>query len=227
LISIKLFNLFNYLTGIQMISEEYVRAYENFVTQELELIAQHNGSEYAKRITPYYNKMYSNIANSPTNYMLFDESPVEYFEMEFAESVEPIRNVLMSLAEINNVPSEILFIPRVKLADGVWDSIINIQVVRLIRQLFDETVGEDFETLRLYKAFDRNGKIHRWTESTNGYSFFREYQKQTGIQSKTLVKKLLYLFDDEFVRQQKMWMSKKIWIHNDVIHAFEQWSKGK
>jgi len=209
-----------------MISEEYIRAYESFVSQELELIALHNGSEYAKRISPYYNRMYQNIANSPSDYVLFDESPVEYFEMEFAESVEPIRNVLMSLAEINKVPSEILFIPRVKIAEGFWDSIINIHVIKLIRQLFDETSGEDFETLRSYKAFDRNGKIHRWTDSTKGISFLHECQKQRGIQSKTLVKKLLYLFDDEFVRQQKMWMSKKIWIHNDVIRAFEQRENG-
>lgn len=210
-----------------MIPEEYIRAYENFVSQELELIALHNGSEYAKRISPYYEKMYLNIANSPSDYMLFDDSPVEYFEMEFAESVEPIRNVLMSLAELNNVPSEILFIPRVKIAEGTWDSIINIHVTQLIRQLFDETSGDDFETLRLYKAFDRNGKVHRWTESTKGVAFLREYQKQNGIQSKTLIKKLLYLFDDEFVRQQKLWMSKKIWIHNDVIRAFEQWESAK
>jgi len=210
-----------------MIPTEYIRAYENFVNQELELIALHNGIEYAKRISPYYQKMYLNISNSPNDYMLFDDSPVEYFEMEFAESVEPIRNELMSLAELNNIPSEILFIPRVKLAEGRWDSIINIHVTRMIRKLFDETSGEDFETLRLYKAFDRNGKVHRWTESTNGVAFLREYQKQNGVLSKTLVKKLLYLFDDEFVRQQKLWMSKKIWIHNDVVRAFEQWKNQK
>jgi hypothetical protein len=210
-----------------MIPENYIRVYENFVSKELEVIALHNGSEYAKRISSYYNKMYLNIANSPRDYMLFDDSPVEYFELEFAESVEPIRDVLMSLAELNNVPSEILFIPRVKIAEGRWDSIINIHVTKLIRQLFDETAGEDFETLRLYKAFDRYGKVHGWTESASGISFLRDYQKQKGIPSKTMIKKLLYLFDDEFVRQQKLWMSKKIWIHNDVILAFEQWNKGK
>jgi len=204
-----------------MISEQYIGAYSKFVTQELELISLHNGVEYAKRIAPYYHQMYAHIANNPHEYIIFTESSVTHFEMEIAESVEPIRNVLLPLAELNRVPSEVLFIPRVKISEGLWDSIINIHVTKLIRQLFDETSGEDFETLRLYKPFDRNGKIHRWTESTSGIYFLREYQKQTGIQSKSLIKKLLYLFDNEFVRQQKMWMSEKIWIHKDVILAYE------
>lgn len=210
-----------------MITEEYIKAYQDFAKIELELTSQYSGKEYAKRMTPYYNGMVDHISKNPDEYMIFKESGVPYYEMEFVEAVEPIRNELLKLANQNGIPSNILFIPRVKIKEGFWDSIININVIKIVRKLFDEATGTDFETLRQFKAFERYSSISKWIKSKNGRNFLFEFQVSEGIRSELLIKKRLYLFDKEFVRQQMMWMSEQIWIHIEVIKAFEKWELDK
>jgi len=210
-----------------MITEKYVKAYNDFVKTEINLTVQYSGQEYAKRIAPYYQSMSAHIAQNTQDYIVFDESNVTYFEMEFVEAVEPIRDRLLELAEKQEIPTNILFIPRVKIEEGFWDSIINVNVVRIVRQLFDEEKGEDFETLRQFKAFERGSSIDRWTKSKNGKNFLFEFQISQGIRSEFLIKKRLYLFNKEFVRQQMMWMSRQIWIHIEVVQAYEMWEKDK
>ena len=210
-----------------MIDKEYVSAYKNFVNEEIKLSAQYKGTEYAKRIEPYYNKMYGLIESEQANFSIFKNSTVTYYEMEFAESVEPIREKVIELARLNNIPIEILFIPRVKINEDLWDQIIHCDTEKIIRKTFDETQQEDFETLRLYKGFDRYHSIIKWSKSKNGKNFLYEFQVSQGIRPESLIKKRLYLFNSEFVRQQMMWMSEKIWVHQVVIDAFEEWEKDK
>lgn len=198
------------------ITEQYIKAYREFVNVELSLTAKYNGEEYAKRMTPYYEGMYKHISQNPSEYIVFnDDSDVTYYEMEFVEAVEPIRERLLELAKQNNIPTEILFIPRVKIEEGFWDSIINRNVIKIVRQLFDEEQGEEYATLRQFKAFDRKSPINKWTTSKNGKNYLYEFQVSQGIRAETLIRKRLYLFDKEFVRQQMMWMSEMIWLHND------------
>jgi hypothetical protein len=142
-----------------MITEQYINAYGDFVKAELSLTSQYNGEEYAKRIAPYYQGMYNSISQNPNDYIPFNaDCNVTYYEMEFVEAVEPIRERLLELAKQNGIPTEILFIPRVKIEQGFWASVINLNVIKIVRQLFDETSGEEFETLRLFKAFGRSSK---------------------------------------------------------------------
>lgn len=210
----------------QEITKQYVKAYREFVTIELALTAQYNGEEYAKRMTPYYEGMYKHISQNPSEYIVFnDDCDVTYYEMEFVEAVEPIREKLLELAKQNSIPTEILFIPRVKIEEGFWDSIINRNVIKIVRQLFDEEQGEEYKMLRSFKAFDRKSAINKWTKSKNGKNFIFEFQVSQGIRAESLIRKRLYLFDKEFVRQQMMWMSEKIWIHNEVIEAYKKWEK--
>ena len=98
---------------------------------------------------------------------------------------------------------------------------------KIVRQLFDEATGEDFETLKQFKAFARKSPINKWIKSKNGKNFLFEFQVSQGIRSEFLIKKRLYLFDREFIRQQIMWMSEQIWIHNVVIDAFNKWEIDK
>ncbi len=209
-----------------MITEQYIKAYREFVNVELSLTAQYNGEEYAKRMTPYYEGMYKHISQNPSEYIVFnDDSDVTYYEMEFVEAVEPIRVRLLELARQINIPTEILFIPRVKIEEGFWDSIINRNVIKIVRQLFDEEQDEEYATLRQFKAFDRKSPINKWTTSKNGKNFLYEFQVSQGIRAETLIRKRLYLFDKEFVRQQMLRMSEKIWLHNEVITAYEKWEQ--
>ncbi|TZF83916.1 hypothetical protein FW774_10695 [Pedobacter sp. BS3] len=208
------------------ITEQYIIAYREFVNVELALTAQHNGEEYAKRMAPYYEGMYKHISQNPSEYIVFnDDCDVTYYEMEFIEAVEPIRERLFELAKQNNIPTEILFIPRVKIKEGFWGSIINRKVIKIVRQLFDEEQGEEYATLRQFKAFDRSSPINKWTTSKNGKNFLYEFQVSQGIRAETLIRKRLYLFDKEFVRQQMMWMSEKIWLHNEVVTAYKKWEQ--
>lgn len=210
-----------------MITEEYINSYRKFVEQEIQLTAQYNGNEYAKRIEPYYRKMYELISKDQSNYIIFKSSSVTYYEMEFAETVEPIREKILELAQKENIPIEILFIPRVKVNGNLWDQIIHKNVERIIRTTFDQTDEEDFKTLRLYEGLDRYHSIIKWSKSKNGKNFLYEFQVSQGIRSEFLIKKRLYLFNREFVRQQMMWMSEKIWVHQVVIEAFKKWEKDK
>lgn len=208
------------------ITEQYIKAYLEFVNVELALTAQYNGEEYAKRMTPYYEGMYKHISQNPNEYIVFnDDCDVTYYEMEFVEAVEPIRERLFELAKQNNIPTEILYIPRVKIEEGFWDSIINRNVIKIVRQLFDEEQDEEYATLRLFKAFDRKSPINKWTTSKNGKNFLYEFQVSQGIRAETLIRKRLYLFDKEFVRQQMLRMSEKIWLHNEVVTAYEKWEQ--
>ncbi len=54
-----------------MITEEYIKAYQDFAKIELELTSQYNGKEYAKRMAPYYNGMVDHISKNPKEYMIF------------------------------------------------------------------------------------------------------------------------------------------------------------
>jgi very-short-patch-repair endonuclease len=212
----------------RMITEQYIKAYKDFVKIELSLTSQYNGQEYVKRLAPYYQDMYNHISQNPEDYIIFNHyCNVTYYEMEFVEAVEPIREKLFDLAKQYGIPIQILFIPRVKIDEDFWGSIINLNVIKIVRQLFDEATGEEFETLRLFKAFDRNSLINKWVNSKSGKNFLFEFQVSQGIKSEFLIKKRLYLFDKEFVRQQMLRMSEKIWIHKEVIAAFGKWENDK
>src|SRR5215471_16319100 len=85
-------------TNYSMITEQYIRAYQDFVKVELSLTSQYNGQEYAKRMAPYYNGMCSHISQHPSDYLVFnDDCDVTYYEMQFVEAVEPIRKKLFGL----------------------------------------------------------------------------------------------------------------------------------
>lgn len=215
------------MTTERMITEKYVNAYQHFLKEELSLAQQYSGQEYARRIAPYYQGMIAHITENYNDYILFNESNVTYYELEFVETVEPIRDKLFELAKANDLPYFLLFIPRIKIEDGYWDRVINLRTAKIIRQLFDEGTGEDFETLKKFKAYDRNSQINRWIKSKNGKNFLFEFQVSEGIRPELIVKRRLYLFDKEFVRQQMQWMSEKIWIHKEVVIAFEKWEKDK
>ena len=206
-----------------MIPEKYIIAYQEFEKIELELASQWSGVEYAKRLAPYYETMVSHISTFPEEYILFADCGLPHYEMEFAEAVEPIRDELFRLAKENEIPENILFIPMVKIDDGTWHKIINIRVVKIIRQLFDETPGEDFETLRLYKGFHRRDRIHKWLNSQAGTNVVQEIIRSSGVKYKDLIKKRLNIFDKEFARQQMMWMSKFTWIHVELASAYRDW----
>lgn len=206
-----------------MIDLKYFQAYNRFIDEEIKLSAQYNGFEYAKRISPYYKRMGEYIQNHKDEFILFKNSNVKYYELEFVETVEDIRDKLLVLAEQNNIPKEILFIPKVKIEEGVWEQIISTKVENLIRQLFDDTEEPEFETLRLYNAYERSSPIARWTSRKNGKNFLFEFQVSEGIRPELLIKKRLYLFDNEFIRQQMMWMSQMVWIHREVEKAYQQW----
>lgn len=207
-----------------MIQEKYFKAYNSFIDEELKLSVRYNGFEYTKRLRPYYRKMREYIQTHKSEFILFKDSKVKHYEMEFVESVDKIRNKLLNLAELNNIPKEILFIPRARIEEEEkWEKIINIKVEKLIRLVFDKSNEPDFETLRLYNAYERNSPIARWTARKNGKNFLFEFQVSEGIRSEFLIKKRLYLFDNEFVRQQMMWMSQMVWIHKEVEKAYQQW----
>ena len=121
--------------------------------------------------------MYRHISNNYKDYIPFNDScGVTYYEMEFVESVEPIRDRLLVLAKKNEIPTEILFIPRVKIEEGFWDSIINISVFKNCTTTFDEEEGDDYATLRQFKAFDRKSSINKWNTSKMVKIFYLSFK---------------------------------------------------
>lgn len=209
-----------------MITKEYIEAYNNFVTRELSLISQYRGVDQAQSVAPYYKEMCRYISKNPDEFIIFNSAcGVSFHEMEFAESVEPIRERLLELAKQNNISKEVLFIPKVKIGEGFWDRIINKNVIKIVRQLFDEETGEEYMTLRQYKSFDRTNPLNKWLKTKNGKNFLFEFQVSQGVRAEVLIRKRLHLFNREFIRQQMMWMSEKSWIHNEVIAAFQKWEQ--
>ena len=203
-----------------MISKEYIIAYKNFVILELELLAQYVGSEYSNRMANYYNAMYKYISAHQDEFMLFDKSAVKFYELEFAEAVEPIRNKLIALAQQKQIQMEILFLPRVKLPNGKWDRIISTKVVSLVRDLYDKDPSLEFETMRQYQSYPRVHKLVYWTVIEGGKKAIKELSAEKNLPSKNLVVKQLKLFDNEFVIQQKQWFSREIWVHRDLVNRY-------
>ena len=173
----------------------------------------------------YYEKMYHYISTNPDQFILFKDSNVIAIEMEFAESVKKIKDKLYSLANKNHIPNEVIFVPRIKITTGYWESIIHIKVAELVRNLFDNESDEDFQTLRLYKVIERESPIDKWAKTKNGKNFLFEFQVSEGVRQEALIKKRLYLFDRNFVYKQIMYMSTKVWMHRVVIEAFANWEK--
>ncbi|MBW7871385.1 MAG: hypothetical protein H3C39_10015 [Flavobacteriia bacterium] len=204
------------------ITEKHIRAYKNYVAKELGLIEKYSGKEAAFKNAPYLMKMYLHIAEHPEEYRVYDDGPgVTYYELEFVESVWTIRIKLMELAEKNDIPQEVLFIPRISI-EGRYGQIINLRVIKIIRELFDKDEDDDFRKLRQYKAFHRSSKIAVWTEhSDEAVKLYTDLNKKFKVSKKDLIKKRLNLFDEEFARQQMMWMSEYIWIHNWVVEAYK------
>ena len=208
-----------------MIPDNYIPALEKFTVEEVKIIKLYPGITKFYKPDGYYEKMYRYISTNPEQFILFKDSNVSFIEMEFAESVKTIKDKLYSLANENHIPNEVLFVPRIKIADGYWESIIHIKVAELVRNLFDNESDEDFQTLRLYKVIERKSSINKWTKTKNGKNFLFEFQVSEGVRQEALIKKRLYLFDRDFVYKQMMYMSTKIWMHIVVIEAFENWEK--
>ena len=187
------------------------------------MIKLYPGVEKFKKPDGYYEKMYQYVSSNPQEFILFKDSGANHIEMEFAESVKKINDKLISSANENKIPREVLFIPRIKIADGQWESIIHIKVAELVRNIFDNEPDEEFQTLRLYKIIDRKSSIDKWIKTKNGKNFLFEFQVSEGIRQESLIRKRLYLFDRNFVYKQMMYMSNKIWVHKVVIEAFERW----
>lgn len=167
------------------------------------------------------------VKEKPEDFIRFEESGVEFMELKFAEAIPEIKDRLYQLAIENNISQDIIFIPRTKIKEGFWDNIINIKVADLIRQIYDLAENDEFATMRQFKILDRGSPISRWLYTKFGKNFLYEYQISEGIRAETLVRKRLYLFNNEFVRQQMMWMSESIWIHKVVVEAFNKWSVDK
>ena len=210
-----------------MIAEEYILGLKEFTITEVNLTKQYAGEEAYQRAKPYYEEMYNYVSQNPTEFIPFDKSNVTFYEFEFADAVEEIKHKLIELCDLNNIPREVVFIYRYKIKEGFWDSIIHKKVADLIRYIFDLENGEDFQTLRQFKAFDRNQEIDKWIKSKNGKNFLFEFQVSEGLRKELLVKKRLYLFDDKFVYVQMQYLSRMFWVHNIVIEASEKWKKDK
>lgn len=211
-----------------MIDKEYVDSFQKFVNIEIELISIHSTKEILEIFKPYYLEMNTLISKSPNDFeILNQQSTVSYFELEFIEAVDKIKEILLKKADERNIPRELLFIPRIQIRENFWDQFVYIKTANLVREIFDTEKGYDFETLKKFKHFDRHSPIVSWIKSKNGLNFLFELQIIEGIKAESLVRKILYLFDNEFVRQQKLRMSTKIWIHNVIIEAYQKWNLDK
>ena len=206
-----------------MIPDNYIPALKSFVVEEVKMIKAYPGIGKFYKPDGYYETMYDYVSAKLEEFILFKKSGVNFIEMEFAESVKKIKDKLISLAGTNNIPYEILFIPRIKITERHWESIIHNKVAELIRIIFDNETDEDFQTLRLYKLIERNSPLARWTKSKNGRNFLFEFQISEGVRQESLIKKRLYLFDRSFVYAQMQYTSSKIWIHKVVVEAFQNW----
>ncbi|UXX77900.1 hypothetical protein N7E81_11025 [Reichenbachiella carrageenanivorans] len=207
-----------------MITEEYIKAYKNFFIEELGYIKDNFSEQEHNNYKYLYDEMFNHISSNPREYIIFKSSNVKHYEMEFSESVSYIRNKLKEHSRIHSIPLEVIWLPRVKINDTKWDQIININVANLIREIFDKEDHPDFNTYRLYQAVERKSDVVKWLKSKNAKNFLYEFQVSVGIKKEALIRKLLYLFDKDFVRSQKLWMSSKIWLHNEIIEAYGKWS---
>jgi very-short-patch-repair endonuclease len=205
--------------------KEYISALENFKNEEINLTLQFEGVEAHLKAKKYYEAMFNYVSKNITEFIPFDSAEITYFELEFTESVPEINKIFLDLAERDKIPFEILFIPRYKINNNLWDRIISKKVVSLIRELFDKEPGENFETYRMFQVFDRDNNISDWLKTKNGKNFLFEFQISEGIRSELLIKNRLYLFDRNFEIVQMKWMSTKLWIHNVVVAAYLRWEK--
>lgn len=210
-----------------MITEEYILGLKEFTLAEVNLTKQYAGEEAYQNAKPYYEGMYSYVSKNPSEFIPFEESNLTFYEFEFADAVEEIKTKLIELCDLNNIPREVIFIYRYKIREDFWDSIIHKKVADLIRYIFDLENGEDFQTLRQFKAFDRHQEIDKWIKSKSGKNFLFEFQVTEGLRKELLIKKRLYLFDDKFVYVQMQYLSRMFWVHNIVIEAFEKWKQDK
>ena len=145
----------------RVITKEYISAYDNFVKEELDLIKKHSTLDNYEKYKFLYCEMNHHISRNPEDFINFSESSVKYYELEFTERVTFFRNKLAELAIQESIPLEAVWIPRVKINDKLWDSIININVAKLVRQIFDEETHPDFETYRLYEPIDRTDDVFK------------------------------------------------------------------
>lgn len=204
-----------------MVDKKYVNAYRDFVRMELELASVYSGKEYARRMTPFYERMLDHIEKNFQDYVVFDDSKVSWFEREVAEEVDPIRELVLSNAAKQGFPVEAIFIPRVKLEEKKWDRIVHVRVAEMIRSVYDEAPGADFEMLRNYRSFHNRTPIVKWIWSVEGMDVVTQIQRKNRCKIKFLIRNVLNLFDNEFVRQQLLWLSQETWIHHSVISAYE------
>ena len=100
-----------------MLSETYLYALKNFTLEEVKLIKQYHGETKANKRAEHYSKMYSYVLSNAKDFIPLEDSNVNYIEMEFAERVEKIKEKLIALASENNIPDEIIFLPRVKIIE--------------------------------------------------------------------------------------------------------------
>jgi len=207
----------------RVITKEYISAYGNFVKEELDLIKKHSTLDNYEKYKFLYSEMNHHISRNPEDFIKFSESSVKYYELEFTERVAFLRDKLAKLAIKESIPLEVVWIPQVKINEKLWDSIISIQVAKLIRQIFDKETHPDFETYRLYEPIDRTDDIFKWLRTKNGKNFLYEFQIAMGIKPEALIKKIFYLFDKDFVYVQKLCMSNKTWLHKEVIEAYKKW----
>lgn len=207
----------------KVITKEYILAYDNFVIEELGLIKTYSDLDTYNKFKFLYTEMNQHISANPEDYIKFSDSSVKYYELEFTERVAFLRDKLAELAVKNSIPLEILWIPRVKIHQNLWDSIISIQVAKLIRQIFDNENHPDLATYRLYEPVDRKNEIFKWLKTKNGKNFLYEFQVSIGIKPEALIKKLFYLFDRDFVYVQKLCMGNKTWLHKEIIEAYKKW----
>ena len=208
-----------------MIPDNYIQALKNFVIEEIKMVKTSPEIEKFKKPDGYYESMLRYVSLNPQKFILFKQSDINFIEVEFAESVKKIKDKLFFLANQNNIPHEVLFIPRIKITHGHWESIIHIKVAEFLRNIFDNEADEEFQTLRLYKIIERNSTLVKWTKTQNGKNFLFEFKVSEGIRSESLIKRRLYLFDRNFVYAQMQYASNKIWIHKVVIEAFQNWEK--
>ena len=207
-----------------MLPESYITALENFTIEEVKLIRQYNGEEIANKKEKYYSKLYNYVSSHVNDFITLDESKVNFIELEFIERVEKLRDKLTAFASLNNIPLEVLFIPQIKITGLIKrKSIINLDVAEFIRELYDNDLDEELQTLRHYKIIERKSLVSHWLKSKNGKNFLYEFQVSKGIRADILIKKQLHLFDKKFLYVQMQCMSTKIWIHNEVIEAYSKW----
>ena len=155
-----------------MIPLDFIEALKFFVTEEVRLIKKHNGQEKGENADIYFNKMYQYVSAHPEEFVQFDDSGVSFLENEFAERVKAIRQKIVHFSSHNNIPAEVLFIPRLKINKRFRNSFIHVKIAEYIRHLFDHENDENFNTLRVFMPISRKSEVNKWLKSKNGKNFY-------------------------------------------------------